>query len=140
CLSFDGTLAAGVLGLYVSEDSRGGAASYGSRGRDKPMIAPLVLVIAFSALLQFFVSYCRSVIAASTGLDLSEQVREISGIESRRVRSDEFTRLLQLLRLCPEPGNDQFGIGAVHGYYGLLGLLGFFFRDFSAACAHPRFT
>jgi len=87
------------------------------------MIAPLVLVLAFSALLQFFVSYCRSVIAACTGLELSEQVREISGIESRRVRSDEFARLLQLLRLCPEPGNDQFGIGAVHGYYGLLGLL-----------------
>lgn len=87
------------------------------------MIASLVFVLSVSALLQFFVSYCRSVIAACGKLELSEQVREISGIENRRLRSDEFARLLQLLRLCPEPGNDQFNIGAVRSYYGLLSLL-----------------
>ncbi len=99
------------------------------------MIASLVFVISVSALLQFFVSYCRSVIGACSKLELSEQVREIGGIESCRVQSGEFARLLQLLRLCPEPGNDQFDIGAVHSYYGLLGLLRAMVRGLAPALA-----
>ena len=84
------------------------------------MMAALILAVSIAALLQFFVSYCRSIIAACSRRDLSEQVREVTGIESRVVRGDEFHRLLQLVRLCPEPGDDRGSLRAVRIYYGLL--------------------
>ncbi len=87
------------------------------------MIAALILVVSVAALLQFFVSYCRSIIAASGKTELSEQAREVTGIENRSVRGDEFPRLVQLAGLCPEPGDDHREIRAVRGYYSLLNLL-----------------
>ncbi len=86
------------------------------------MIAALILVISVATLLQFFVSYCRSVLAASSRKNLSEQAQELTGIENRIVRGDEFQRLLQLVWLCPEPGDDSRDLRAVRSYFGLLGL------------------
>jgi hypothetical protein len=86
------------------------------------MIAALIFVISIATLLQFFVSYCRSVIAGYTKQELSLQGREITGIENRIVRAEEFQRLLQLLGLCPEPGTDANDIRAVRAYFKLLSL------------------
>lgn len=93
------------------------------------MIAALICVISLAALLQFFVSYCRSLIAACSKVELSEQVREVTGIESQTVPGDEFERLLQLVRLCPERGDDRGEIRAVGAYYGLLNLVRVIFRS-----------
>lgn len=87
------------------------------------MIAALILVISVAALLQFFVSYCRSLIAAYSHVELSEEAREVTGIQNRRVRGDDFRRLLQLVGLCPEPGDDKLEIPAVRAYYNLLSLV-----------------
>ncbi|MBZ5660932.1 MAG: hypothetical protein LAO08_11040 [Acidobacteriia bacterium] len=87
------------------------------------MIAALILAISLLTLLQFFVSYCHSVIAASRRLELSEQAREISGITSRTVRGDQFKRLVQLLALCPEPGGDSTQVRALSAYFNMLGLV-----------------
>ncbi len=87
------------------------------------MIAALIFVISMAALLQFFVSYCRSLIAAYRKVELSEQAREVIGIQDQVVDGDDFRRLLQLVRLCPEPGDDGIEIRAVRTYYGLLNLL-----------------
>ncbi len=84
------------------------------------MIAALIFVIAVAGFLQFFVSYCRSLIAAYERVDLSEQVREVTGISNRHVTGQDFVRLLQLVRMCPEPGDDSREIGAVHTYFRLL--------------------
>ncbi|MBI1749308.1 MAG: hypothetical protein HY234_07500 [Acidobacteria bacterium] len=84
------------------------------------MIAALILVIAIAGFLQFFVSYCRSLIAAYERVDLSDQAREVTGISDRRVSGQDFGRLLQLVRMCPEPGDDSREIGAVRTYFGLL--------------------
>lgn len=86
------------------------------------MIAALIFVISIAALLQFFISYCRSVIAATGKQELSEQAREVTGISAREVCGDEFRRILGLVRLCPEPGNDDREIRAVSAYFSLLGL------------------
>ena len=86
------------------------------------MIAALIFVISIATLLQFFVSYCRSVIAGYAKQELSLQGREVTGIENRIVRADEFQRLLQLLGLCPEPGTDANDIRAVRAYFKLLSL------------------
>ena len=99
------------------------------------MIAALILIISVAALLQFFVSYCRSVIAASRKKELSEPARELTGIASRVVRGEEFERLVQLVHLCPEPGDDSNEIRAVRGYYGLLSLLRVTFARLAPAVA-----
>ncbi len=88
------------------------------------MIAALVLVISLLTLLQFFLSYTRSLIAKSRSHELSEQTREICGIRARGMAGDQFRRLLGLIDLCPEPGGDDLQVRAVAIYFGLLGLLG----------------
>jgi hypothetical protein len=87
------------------------------------MIAILIFGISVLTLLQFFVSYCHSLIAMSRGYELSTQGREITGIIGRTVRGDQFRRLLQLIALCPEPGGDAGQVRAVSLYFGLLGLV-----------------
>jgi len=87
------------------------------------MIAILIFGISVLTLVQFFVSYCHSLIAESRGYELSEQGREISGVTGGTVRGDQFRRLLQLIALCPEPGGDTGQVRAVSLYFGLLGLV-----------------
>ncbi|MGH9746260.1 MAG: hypothetical protein ACRD59_09150 [Candidatus Acidiferrales bacterium] len=84
------------------------------------MAAALICVISIAVFLQFFVSYCRSILAVSRKVELSERVREVSGISDRSIGADDFARLVQLVRLCPERGDDQTEIRAVGTYYGLL--------------------
>ncbi len=99
------------------------------------MIAAIISVISLAAFLQFFISYCRSVIVASQRVPLSEQVRELAGIKNLTVDGEEFYRLRQLLRLCPHRGDDRTEIRAVGTYYGLLKIL----RDASRRVV-PRLT
>ena len=47
------------------------------------MIASLICVISILTLLQFFVSYSRSLIAEALGHELSEQARVICGLTAR---------------------------------------------------------
>jgi hypothetical protein len=84
------------------------------------MIAALILAISMIALLQFFVSYCRSLIAASRAQVFSDQLREITGIRDHEIAGEEFGRLVQLARLCPDTGNDTHAIAAVQCYFQLL--------------------
>ena len=88
------------------------------------MIAALIFVISFAALLQFFVLHCRSILAYSRRVELSERVREVTGIASQDVTADDFERLLQLVRLCPERGDDHKEIRVVGAYYSLVDMLG----------------
>ncbi len=97
------------------------------------MIAALIFVVAVAGFLQFFVSYCRSVIAAYERVDLSEQAREVTGIQDRQVHGQDFERLLQLVRMCPEPGDDGREIGAVRTYFRLLSVARAAFRRIAPA-------
>jgi hypothetical protein len=85
------------------------------------MIAALIFVVSVATLLQFFVSYSRSLIVASRRHELSEEAREICGFTAQTVAGDKFGRLLQLIALCPEPGVDGFEVRAVALYFRLLG-------------------
>jgi hypothetical protein len=77
------------------------------------MIAAFIFVVSVVFLLQFFVTYCRSLIAAYRQVDLSEDARDVAGIEDHIVHGDDFRRLLQLVWLCPETGDDKLEIGSV---------------------------
>jgi hypothetical protein len=87
------------------------------------MIASMIFVISFLTLLQFFVSYCRSLIAESQGHALSAQTREICGLTAKTVPGDQFQRLMALIALCPKTHGDDFEVRAVALYFRLLGLV-----------------
>ncbi len=87
------------------------------------MIAALILAFSFAALLEFFVAYSRSLIATYDKVELSEDVQEVTGIDDHLVNGEDFKRLLHLLHLCPEPGDDRFEIRAVRTYYAMMSAL-----------------
>jgi hypothetical protein len=84
------------------------------------MMAAIIFVCSVAFLLQFFTSYCRSVIAASRNLPLSTEVQDATGL-SNQVTSADFARVVQLLSLCPSRPEDRSEIRAVGAYYRLLG-------------------
>jgi hypothetical protein len=86
------------------------------------MIAAIILAVSTAALLQFFVPYCRSLIAASGAQPFSDQLREVTGIWNGEIGGEQFGRLLRLARLCPDTGNDGRAIAAVQVYFWLVSI------------------
>lgn len=86
------------------------------------MMAAIILVCSLVFLLQFFVSYCRSLIAASIKQPLSAEVQDVTGIKNSAAGED-FDRVIQLLNLCPDRPEDRNGIQAIGAYFNLLGAL-----------------
>ncbi|HUL17179.1 MAG TPA: hypothetical protein VLV88_14370 [Terriglobales bacterium] len=86
------------------------------------MIAAIILVCSIAFLLQFFVSYCRSLIAASAKEPLPAEVQDVTGI-GRTASADDFFRVVQLLHLCPERPEERGEIKAIGAYFRFLGLL-----------------
>jgi len=86
------------------------------------MIAVIIFGVSLFTLLQFFVSYTRSLIAASRDHELSDQAREICGLTAGAVTREQFRRVRQLIALCPDPGGDSFEVRAIALYFRLVGL------------------
>ena len=86
------------------------------------MMAAIILVCSIVFLLQFFVSYSRSLIAASIKHPLSAEVQDVTGIKDS-ASGEDFDRVVQLLHLCPDRPEDRNGIQAIGAYFGLLGFL-----------------
>ena len=87
------------------------------------MMAAVIFIFSFAALMQFFVSYCRSLIAASARRALSADVQDVIGIK-RSASGDDFARVMQFLYLCPDRREDRNGIKAIGAYFRLLGAVG----------------
>ena len=86
------------------------------------MIAALVLACSIMFFLQFFVPYCRSIIAASSNHVLSPEVQDVTGLTSPASGAD-FRRVVQLLRLCPDRPEDRGEIRAIGVYFGMLNFM-----------------
>lgn len=86
------------------------------------MMAAIILVFSLAALLQFFISYCRSLVAATAKQPLSREAQDVTGITSV-ARAQDYRRITQLLQLCQERPQDRGEIRAVQSYFGLLGLI-----------------
>jgi hypothetical protein len=82
-------------------------------------MATLIFLFSLAALLQFFISYCRSLIAASIKQPLSAEVRDVTGIAAT-ASGEDFARVVQLLQLCPERPEDRSDIRAIGAYFRLL--------------------
>lgn len=85
-------------------------------------MAALIFVVSAIALLQFFISYCRSLIAASMKQPLSEEVRDVAGIPAN-ASGDDFVRVIQLVHLCPDRPEDRGDLRAVGAYFHLLNVI-----------------
>lgn len=83
------------------------------------MMAALIFAVSVVTLLMFFVSYCRSLTASSSHHALSKEVRDVAGI-SAMPAGEDFTRVMQLLQLCPEHPEDHGRLRAVRTYYRIL--------------------
>lgn len=86
------------------------------------MMAALVFVVSVVIFLQFFVFYCRSLIAVSSKQPLSPEVQDVTGIQ-RAASGEDFNRVMQLLHLCPERPEDRKGIQAIGAYFRMLSFL-----------------
>ena len=86
------------------------------------MMAAIIFALSAAAMLQFFVSYCRSAIAASSKQVLSSEVKDVTGIQ-RIASGDDFKRVMQLLQLCPERPEDRNSVQAIGAYFSLLNFL-----------------
>jgi hypothetical protein len=86
------------------------------------MMASFILAFSLLTLLMFFISYCRSLTASSLHTSLSDEVRDVTGIQEKASGSD-FVRVTQILDLCPDRPNDRSGLQIVASYYSLLNLL-----------------
>lgn len=86
------------------------------------MMAGVILVCSVVLFLQFFVFYCRSLIAVSAKQALSPEVQDVTGIQ-RTASGEDFKRVMQLLQLCPERPEDRNGIQAIGAYFRLLNFL-----------------
>ena len=86
------------------------------------MMAAGIFVFSAAALLQFFISYCRSLIAASSKQVLSSEVKDVTGIQ-RAASGEDFKRVMQLLQLCPESPEDRNSVQAIGAYFRLLNFL-----------------
>lgn len=82
-------------------------------------MATLIFILSAAALLQFFISYCRSLIAASIKQPLSAEVRDVTGIPNT-ASGEDFARVIQLLDLCPERPEERGRMRAINAYFSLL--------------------
>lgn len=86
------------------------------------MMAAFILACSIVFLLQFFVSYCRSLIAASAREQLSQEVQEVTGMMNP-AKEEEFARVVQLLQLCPERPEERGEISLIRAYFRMLGVV-----------------
>ena len=86
------------------------------------MMAAFILAFSLATLGMFFVSYCRSLVAACTQHTLSAEVRDVTGIRAVAAGRD-YTRVVQLLQLCPDRVEDRTKLRAISLYHFLLTFL-----------------
>jgi|SRR5579863_6934162 hypothetical protein len=106
------------------------------------MLAALICVVSLAALAQVFVSYCRSILASAKKVELSARVLDVADMNGRSLTADDFDRVVQLVRLCPDHDTDRTGIRSIGVYYRLLpvadGLLGAMISSLPAWTEHER--
>ncbi len=81
------------------------------------VIAACIAVASMAALLPLFVSYCGTMLVAAERLSLSDRVTALVAADDAGPGADDFERILQLVRLCPECEADRAGVQAVSIYY-----------------------
>jgi hypothetical protein len=88
------------------------------------VIAGFIAALSLAALLPLFVSYCGTLLSSARKERISDRVAALTGASDTELAADDFDRVLQLVRLCPEYDADRAGVRAVTTYYRGLQLCG----------------
>jgi len=99
------------------------------------MIAALIAAISLLALLPLFVSYCGTVVSSAKKIEPSDRARSLADVADRSISEGDFERILQLVRLCPEPEADRSTMRAITIYFRTLGTFGCAVRNVSPGLA-----
>jgi hypothetical protein len=84
------------------------------------MIPSIICTVSVATFMQLMAAYCRSILASCRRVELSDRVREVAGFRGDSIGVSDFGRLLQLVHLCPERGDDHGDIRAVGAYFKVL--------------------
>jgi len=95
------------------------------------VIAACIAGASMLALLPLYVSSCRATLTAAERTLLSERVTALLGTDGAELGAGDFDRVLQLVRLCPEHGDDRQGIRAISVYHWAVGVGTALFGRFS---------
>lgn len=96
------------------------------------IISVLILVFVVASAWEFSVAFCRSLLLTYSKVELSARVREVIGAGDGAPEAGDFNRVLTMVRLAPDPGDDRMEIAAVRLYHGLVRLAGLFASPLSA--------
>ena len=75
-----------------------------------------ILVFVIAALWQFSFAYCRTLLATYSKVELSDKIQKVMGLTVDTIAPHEFDRLMALVRVAPDPGDDAAEITAVSLY------------------------
>jgi hypothetical protein len=79
-----------------------------------------ILVFVIAALWQFSFAYCRTLLATYSKVELSGKIQKVMGLTVDTIAPHEFDRLMALVRVAPDPGDDAAEITAVSLYYRIM--------------------
>jgi hypothetical protein len=97
------------------------------------MISAFMLVLTVGALVQFFFAYCRTLLLTYSKVEISERTSEVTGISIEKVEPEEFSRLMGLLRVAPDPCDDAAERRAVSVYFRVVQLASWLVSPLSRA-------
>lgn len=99
------------------------------------LISAFMLVFVIAALWQFSFAYCRTLLETYSKVALSGKVEKVIGLTVDSIAPREFDRLMVLVRVAPDPGDDAMEIVAVGFYYRALRIARAFLSTLSAGAS-----
>jgi hypothetical protein len=84
------------------------------------MIAVCILILSFTVLVQWIITYCRSFIVASERVQISEKTTQVVGASHGLIDPLKFDLILSLAVKAPNPVNDAGRIRVVSSYFRIL--------------------
>ena len=81
-----------------------------------------ILIFVIVAMWQFALAYCRTLLATYLKVELSGKLQKDMGLNADTIEPREFDRLMGLVRVAPDPGDDSMEITAVSLYYWFIRL------------------
>jgi len=86
------------------------------------IISILILMFGAVTLFEFSFAYCRTLLVTYGKVELSSKVRELIAVESGQIDPLAFHRLMVMVRLAPDPGDDAMEIRVIRTYYRIVRL------------------
>ncbi len=86
------------------------------------IVSIFILLFSIGALAQFSLAYCHTLLVAYGKVEISDRAQQLTGINIREVDPTEFRRLMQFVRLAPDPGDDSAEIRIIQTYFRAMSL------------------